>query len=145
MPYVGKVLTPVQYNERHTVKKSQFYKGFSTVDPTRSDSRLYDYELLKQDLFNQFNVRRNERVMAPNFGTIIWDLLFEPFTDNIKSQIIDDVTRIVSSDPRIQTLSADIAEQDYGILLEITLLFKDSNQSENIKFSFNRANGLTTV
>ena len=145
MPYVGKVLTPVQYNERHTVKKSQFYKGFSTVDPTRSDSRLYDYELLKQDLFNQFNVRKNERVMAPNFGTIIWELLFEPFTDNIKSQIIDDVTRIVSSDPRIQTLSADIAEQDYGILLEITLLFKDSNQSENIKFSFNRANGLTTV
>jgi hypothetical protein len=94
MPYVGKVITPVQYNERHTVKKSQFYKGFSTVDPTRADSRLYDYDLLKQDLFNQFNIRRNERVMDPTFGTIIWDLLFEPFTDSVKSQIIDDVTKI---------------------------------------------------
>jgi phage baseplate assembly protein W len=145
MPYVGKVITPVQYNERHTIKQSQFYKGFSTVDPSRSDSRLYDYELLKQDLFNQFNVRKNERVMNPNFGTIIWDLIFEPFTDNIKSQIIDDVTRIVSNDPRIKTISANIAEQEYGILLEITLVFKDSDQSENIKFSFNKTTGLTTV
>jgi len=145
MPYVGKVITPVQYNERHTIKQSQFYKGFSTVDPSRSDSRLYDYELLKQDLFNQFNIRKNERVMNPNFGTIIWDLIFEPFTDNIKSQIIDDVTRIVSSDPRIKTISANIAEQEYGILLEITLVFKDSDQSENIKFNFNKTTGLTTV
>lgn len=145
MPYVGKVITPVQYNERHTVKKNQFYKGFSTVDPSRSDSRLYDYELLKQDLFNQFNIRKNERVMAPNFGTVIWDLLFEPFTDSVKSQIIDDVTRIVSGDPRVKTLSASIVEQDYGILLEVTLIFKDSNQTENLKFSFNKTNGLTTV
>lgn len=145
MPYVGKVITPVQYNERHTVKQNQFYKGFSTVDPSRSDSRLYDYELLKQDLFNQFNVRKNERVMSPTFGTIIWDLLFEPLTDSVKSQIIDDVTRIVSSDSRIQTLSVNISERDFGILLEITLLFIGSNQSENLKLSFNKTNGLTTV
>jgi phage baseplate assembly protein W len=83
--------------------------------------------------------------MDPNFGTVIWDLLFEPFTDSVKSQIIDDVTRIVSGDPRVQTLSASIVEQDYGILLEVTLIFKDSNQSENLKFSFNKTNGLTTV
>ena len=145
MPYVGKVINPVQYNERHTVKQSQFYKGFSTVDPSRSDSRLYDYDLLKQDLFNQFNVRKNEKVMNPEFGTIIWDLLFEPFTDSIKSKIIDDVSRIVSSDPRVQTLGVNIKEQDYGILLEVTLLFKDSNQSENLKLSFNKINGLTTI
>jgi hypothetical protein len=145
MPYISKVITPVQYSERHSVKKSQFYKGFSTVDSTRSDSRLYDYELLKQDLFNQFNIRKNERVMSPNFGTVIWDLLFEPFTDSVKSQIINDITRIVSGDPRVQTLSVNIVEQDYGLLLEITLLFKDSNQSENLKFSFNKTTGLTTV
>lgn len=145
MPYISKVITPVQYSERHSVKKSQFYKGFSTVDSTRSDSRLYDYELLKQDLFNQFNIRKNERVMSPNFGTVIWDLLFEPFTDSVKSQIINDITRIVSGDPRVQTLSVNIVEQDYGLLLEITLIFKDSNQSENLKFSFNKTTGLTTV
>jgi phage baseplate assembly protein W len=145
MPYISKVITPVQYSDRHTVKKAQFYKGFSTVDSTRSDSRLYDYELLKQDLFNQFNIRKNERVMSPNFGTVIWDLLFEPFTDSVKSQIIDDITRIVSGDPRVQTISVNIVEQDYGLLLEITLLFKDSNQSENLKFSFNKTTGLTTV
>jgi phage baseplate assembly protein W len=83
--------------------------------------------------------------MDPTFGTIIWDLLFEPFTDSVKSQIIDDVTKIVTADPRVQSTGVNILEQDYGLLLEITLLFKDSNQSENLKLSFNKTNGLTTV
>jgi phage baseplate assembly protein W len=83
--------------------------------------------------------------MNPNFGTVIWDLLFEPFTDSVKKQIANDVTRIVTSDPRATCLEVNVVEQEYGLLLEITLVYKDSDQSENIKLSFDKASGLSTV
>jgi hypothetical protein len=38
--------------------------------------------------------------MHPNFGTIIYDMLFEPNDDNTQEKIIQDAIRIVKSDPR---------------------------------------------
>jgi phage baseplate assembly protein W len=145
MTYKSLVITPVKYSENNTFKKSQFYKGFSTVDETAADSRLYDYELIKQDILNQFNIRKNERVMNPNFGTVIWDLLFEPFTETTKQQIAEDVTRIVTSDPRASALSINVIEQEYGMLLEITLLFKGTDQTDQMKVSFDKSAGLSVV
>jgi phage baseplate assembly protein W len=145
MTYKSLVITPVKYSENNTFKRSQFYKGFSTVDETAADSRLYDYELIKQDILNQFNTRKNERVMNPNFGTVIWDLIFEPFTETTKQQIAEDVTRIVTSDPRASALSINVIEQEYGMLLEITLLYKGTDQTDQMKVSFDKSAGLSVV
>jgi len=145
MTYKSLVITPVKYSDRNTVKKSQFYKGFSTIDETSADSRLYDYDLIKQDLLNQFNTRKNERVMNPNFGTVIWDLLFEPFTEAVKAQIAEDVTRVVSSDPRAIPLSINVIEQENGMLLEITMLYKGTDQTDQLKVSFDKQAGLNVV
>jgi phage baseplate assembly protein W len=87
MAHKNIVLKPNNIKSQATVKSSQFYKGFSTVDESAISTRLYDFELVKQDLLNQFNTRRGERVMNPSFGTIIWDLLYEPLTPNVKQQI----------------------------------------------------------
>ena len=51
------------------------FKGFSS----RADKRnfkLYDFEVAKQDLINRLSVRKGERVENPEFGTIIYDVLF---------------------------------------------------------------------
>lgn len=145
MPYKSLVLNPPVYNEGHTDKQSQFYKGFSTTDPEAKDVKLYDNELVKQDILNQFQVRKNERVMNPNFGTIIWDLLFEPFTESIKRQIASDVTRIVTSDPRANCTEVNVVEQEYGVLLEVTLVYNSNNLSETIKLGFDKSSGLSTL
>ena len=145
MTYKSLVITPVKYSERNSIKKSQFYKGFSTVDESAADSRLYDYDLIKQDILNQFNVRKNERVMNPNFGTVVWDLLFEPFTETVKQQIAEDVTRIVTSDPRALALNVNVIEQEYGMLLEITLLYTGTDQTEQLKIEFDKQAGLSVV
>lgn len=145
MTYKSLVITPVKYSDKNTIKKSQFYKGFSTVDEASADSRLYDYDLIKQDLLNQFNTRKNERVMNPNFGTLIWDLLFEPFTETVKAQIAEDVTRIVSSDPRALPISVNVIEQENGMLLEITMLYKGTDQTDLLKVSFDKQAGLNVV
>ena len=54
------------------------FKGFSTVDKIRAPYSLFDQELIKRDLLNEFQTRRGERLMKPNFGSIIHDLLMEP-------------------------------------------------------------------
>ena len=65
------------------------YKGFSTISPDAENFALFDFDLIKQDLLNHFNIRQGERLMNPKFGTIIWDLLFEPLTEDIKFLITE--------------------------------------------------------
>ena len=47
------------------------FKGFSTVDKIRAPYSLFDQELIKRDLLNEFHTRKGERLMKPNFGSII--------------------------------------------------------------------------
>ena len=77
------------------------YRGFSTVADATSFS-LYDFELIKQDLINHFHIRQTEKLSDPTFGTIIWDILYEPFTVEVQEAIIEDVTNIINYDPRIK-------------------------------------------
>ena len=39
---------------------------------------------------NHFGTRKGERVMVPEFGTIIYDMLMEPMDSKVKKLIIDD-------------------------------------------------------
>ena len=62
------------------------YRGFSTNLNAKKYS-VTDFVLAKQDLINYFNIRKGEKLMNPEFGTIIWDMLFEPLTEDTQ-QII---------------------------------------------------------
>ena len=76
---------PVTTNSNvQTSNATQTYRGFSTVSTGTQNFTLYDFELIKQDLLNHFYIRKGERLMQPNFGTIIWDMLFEPLTPQVQ-------------------------------------------------------------
>ena len=89
--------------------KSRAYKGLSTVNSDNTSYALYDIGLIKQDLLNHFHIRQGEKLENPEFGTIIWDVLFEPMTDSLKEAIINNVTEIVNGDPRV-TASAIVVD-----------------------------------
>lgn len=145
MPYKNVEITPAQYSTAFTAQQSHFYKGFSTVAASQTGStELYDLELIKQDFLNIFNTRQGERVMQPEFGTIIWSLIFEPFTANVKQAIADDITRISRSDPRVIVSQLDINEQDQGMLLEMTLQLVKSDQTLTMALNFNRETGIAS-
>jgi phage baseplate assembly protein W len=141
MPYKNLVITPPTNLSLDTKKESQFYKGFSTVYSS-SNSKVYDDELVKQDLLNHFNTRKGERLMNPNFGTIIWDVLYDPLTDGLKEEIEADIRTILTSEPRITPISVEVTEQDFGILLEVTVTYNRTNQTENMRISFDRSVGI---
>jgi phage baseplate assembly protein W len=142
MAYKNIVITPPNLNNVTTKQNSQFYRGFSTVDDTTTNVKLYDHELIKQDILNQFNTRKGERIMNPAFGSVIWDLIYEPLTPNVKQQISADIDRILNSDPRVVPTLVNIVEQDYGFLLEITLSYKGTDVSDSMILSFDKRVGL---
>jgi phage baseplate assembly protein W len=142
MAYKNTIITPPNADNLTTQQRNQFYKGFSTVDETTTNVKLYDYELIKQDILNQFNTRKGERVMNPNFGSVIWDLIYEPLTPVVKQQISADIDRILSLDPRVVPTLVNIVEQDYGFLLELTLSYRGTDVSDSMILSFDKRVGL---
>ena len=47
------------------------FQGFSTKTNQFFPDRLYDIDLAKQDLLNEIYTRKGERVMEPQFGSIV--------------------------------------------------------------------------
>jgi phage baseplate assembly protein W len=121
---------------------AQFYKGFSSVDPTNFNTRLYDFDLIKQDILNHFNTKKGERVMNPEFGSIIWDLLMEPLTDQTRELLKQDIIKICNSDPRVTPTQMDLTEYPNGYILELTLVSVTTNQAANMKLIFDQKIGL---
>ena len=121
---------------------SRTYRGFSTVNGDSRSPALYDLALIKQDLINHFHIRKGEKLENPEFGTIIWEMLFEPLTEQSKQMIVNDVTEIVNNDPRTKAIQIVVTQKDQGIQIEITLIYLPYNIQENLQFSFDRDNGL---
>lgn len=120
------------------------YLGFSTYNRVRN-YRLTDFELIRQDLFNHFHIRRGEKLMNPSFGTIIWNLLFEPFTEAVRDAIADDVKRIVAYDPRVQAENIIVTEFTTGIQIELELRYVPTNQVSTLALNFDRGSQQLTA
>ncbi len=121
--------------EQNLNDKSVTFKGFSSK-AERQNFKVYDFECAKQDLINRLSVRKGERVENPEFGTIIYDCLFEPFTDDLKEQIINDVTDNLNADARINTEEILVTEKDHGIAIQATIKYVPLNITEKLQFSF---------
>jgi phage baseplate assembly protein W len=120
---------------------SRAYRGISTVNPNNSSTVLYDLQLIKQDLLNHFHIRQGEKLSDPEFGTIIWDALFEPLTDQMKDAIKENVTQIVNYDPRVSVNQIIVDEYESGIQIEISLVYLPYNIQENMRLQFDENAG----
>lgn len=145
MPYKNTIIVPPNISSQASVQKSQFYKGFSTVNSDALTTKLFDFDLIKQDILNMFQTKKGERVMNPEFGTIIWSLIYEPFTDNVKQAISEDVTRILNYDPRVIPTRINITEAEYGMIIEATLYYKRQDLTAQMRFQFDKKLGLVTA
>lgn len=115
------------------------YNGFSTLDSVKKH-RLTDFDLVKRDIQNHFAIRKGEKLMNPEFGTIIWDMIFEPLSDETKNIIIQDVKKIIANDPRVAANNVLITEFDRGIQIEIELIYISTSQVGTIIARFDQSN-----
>lgn len=117
------------------------YKGFNSQS-AENNFKSYDIDLVKQDIINHFYIRKGEKLMNPNFGTIIWDMLFEQFTPDVKKLIVDDVQSIINYDPRIAINSIVVDATDMGIRIEADVTYLPFNITEKMTFDFDKANSV---
>ena len=115
------------------------YKGFSSKE-TAKNYKLYDIDLVKQDLLNHFYIRKGEKLENPAFGTVIWDMLFEQFTEDVKNIIAKDVEDIINFAPRIAVNEVQIDSTDQGIRIQADIVYIPFNVNERMTFNFDKTN-----
>ena len=119
------------------VTNAQSFKGFSSR-AEQTNFKLYDFELIKQDLMNRLSIRKGERLENPEFGTIIYDAIFEPLTESLRQAILDDITQNLNADPRLNTTDIIVSETDHGISIQATITYVPYNITEKLTFSFDQ-------
>lgn len=122
------------------VNRQQLFRGFSSFDADTPKTETVDIELIKRDLLNHFNTIRGERVMRPNYGSLIWDLLFDPFDGMVKEAIIADARNIIAQETRVQLKSLDVFEYEHGLRLDIEVFYLPFNVLETFDISFDKRN-----
>jgi phage baseplate assembly protein W len=109
--------------------------GFNTIGQNKKFT-LTDFELVKRDLANAFNIKQGELPGRPGYGTNIWAYVFENQTVQTEQLILQEISRVVSGDPRLQIVDATIYPQDNGIRVEIELQVVPSTSPETLSLLF---------
>jgi phage baseplate assembly protein W len=113
------------------------YLGFST-DSKFKNFRATDFELAVEDLLNHFNIRVGEKLMNPNFGCIVWDMLFENFTDDVRTVVIENIGEIIDAEPRLNLNTISVDEYDQGLQINLELQYVNSSLATNLSVFFDQ-------
>ena len=98
--------------------------------------RLTNAELVVQDLVNALNIRKGEKVGQPNYGTTLWDFVFEPNTRDVTQQLENELQRVVSQDPRLNVNRIRAYPRESGILVELELAVNPFNNAGDLNLFF---------
>jgi phage baseplate assembly protein W len=96
------------------------FVGFNTQNQYKKFT-LVDFELVKRDLLNAFNIRQGQLPGRPGYGTVLWNYLFENQVDSVVEGITAEVQRVAGGDPRILISNVNVYPQQNGMLIEIEL------------------------
>jgi len=111
--------------------------GFNTINQNKKFT-VVDFDLIKIDLLNAFNIRQGQLVGRPGYGTTLWDNLFENQTDETLATMEQEVQRVAGGDPRIFISAIEVFPQDNGILVQLELLVVPSNDSTRLAIFFDQ-------
>ena len=111
--------------------------GFNTINQYKKFT-LIDYELIKRDLLNAFNIRQGELVGRPAYGTILWDFIFENQTTETEQAIYAEIQRVAGGDPRVFISDATMYPQANGLLIEVLVTVVPSTDAQRLAIFFDQ-------
>ena len=115
------------------------FVGFNTQNQYKKFT-LVDFELIKRDLLNAFNIRQGQLPGRPGYGTVLWNYLFENQVDAVQQGIINEVQRVAGGDPRIFISNINVYPQENGMLIELELQTVGGVNAEILNVFFNQVN-----
>jgi phage baseplate assembly protein W len=111
--------------------------GFNTIDQNKKFT-LVDFELIKRDLLNAFNIRQGELVGKPQYGTTIWDFVFENQLQETERALTTEIQRVAGGDPRLFVESIELFPQQNGILIQLEISVVPSTDAERLSIFFDQ-------
>ena len=118
------------------------YYGFNTIGQEKK-FRLEDYELVKRDVLNSLLIKQGEKPGRPDYGTNVWNIIFEPMTDEIMREIEREIKRTVGQDPRIKIERLSVFPKENGVLIEIDVTVLSTTEVQRLTLFFDQ--NLNTV
>ncbi len=113
------------------------FVGFNTQNQYKKFT-LVDFELVKRDLLNAFNIRQGQLPGRPEYGTVLWNYLFENQVDAVQQGIINEVQRVAGGDPRVFISNINVYPQENGMLIELELQTVGGVDAEILSVFFNQ-------
>lgn len=114
---------------------AQTFIGFNTINQFKKFT-LTDFPLIKQDLLNAFNIRQGELPGRPDYGTLLWNFLFESQVEELQNNIVDEIQRVAGGDPRVFISDIQVFPQDNGILIQLELTITPSTDASRLAIFF---------
>jgi phage baseplate assembly protein W len=111
--------------------------GFNTQNQFKKFT-LLDAELVKRDLLNGLNIRQGQLPGRPQYGTALWDNLFENQTNETTQSIEREIQRVAGYDPRIQISNVEVFPQENGLLIQVELAIVPSTDAQRLSIFFDQ-------
>lgn len=99
--------------------------------------KLNDADLVIQDFINALNIRKGSKVGQPNYGSDVWNYIFEYNTADTQFRIENEIRRIAGEDPRILLNYVKAYPYENGILIEVEMAVNPFNQAQTVNIGFN--------
>ena len=111
--------------------------GFNTIGQNKKFTAV-DFDLIKIDLLNAFNIRQGALVGRPGYGTVIWNYLFENQTPETQAAIYAEIQRVCAGDPRIYISGLQVFPQQNGILIQLGLAVVPGTTAQQLNLFFDQ-------
>ena len=111
--------------------------GFNTINQPKKFT-LTDFDLVKRDLANAFNIQQGELPGRPEYGTKLWSYVFENQIERTQNEIVAEVQRVAGGDPRLYINNVYVYPEENGILIELDLQLVSSSTAERLAIFFDQ-------
>ena len=111
--------------------------GFNTIGQNKQFTAV-DFNLIKIDLLNAFNIRQGELVGRPGYGTILWNYLFENQTQETQQLIYNEIQRVCAGDPRVYISGIQMFPQQNGLLIQVGIAVVPNTNAQLLSIFFDQ-------
>jgi phage baseplate assembly protein W len=118
--------------------QKNLYRGYNSWEFEKKKSfKLNDIELVKSDLINHIYTKKGERVMMPDWGTQIPEMVFEPLNEKTVDIVYDELEYVFDYDPRVETKKLEVTPNytTNSIRANALLWYIELNISDNLELN----------
>ncbi len=120
------------------------FKGFNTIDQFKKFT-LTDENLVIRNFLNALNIRKGELPGLPDYGTNVWNFVFDPQTPELQQAIETEIQRVVSEDPRLLVESMEFYPFNNGLRIEVSVQVVPGTDLERLVLFFDQNTNLATI